>query len=104
MTVSYEYFAPVPRGMVQISSELLQALTRRLPLALVTMSKDKLSLRWTNVPLRIEWPEDIDLSGEPNGIMVSIHVGTAEQRRLLLEAVAEELARASGTLVEFHEQ
>jgi len=51
-----------------------------------------------------EWPEDIDLFGDANGILVSIHVGTAEQRRSLLDALAKELAKASGMPVEFEEQ
>jgi len=79
------------------------ALTRRLPLALVSMSNEKLSLRWADLPRRAEWPEDIDLFGNAEGILVSIHVGTAEQRRLLVGVLAEELAKMNAMPVTFEE-
>lgn len=101
--MSYEFFARLPEEAVRVSQQLLHALTRRLPLALVSMSNEKLSLRWADLPRRAEWPEDIDLFGNAEGILVSIHVGTAEQRRLLVGVLAEELAKMNAMPVTFEE-
>lgn len=101
--MSYEFFAPLPEGVIPSVSELLQTLLRQLPLALVSTSKDKILLRWADLPLRTDWPEDIEISCNANGMLVSFHVGLAEQRRMVLSILANELTKMVGMLVEFDE-
>src|SRR5438034_11341919 len=101
--MSYEFIATLPEA-VPDSSSLLQALARRLPLEVVPAPDGRLLLRWTDQPKRVEWPEDIELSCNPDGIVVSVHAGTASQRLALLDALADELAKRIGTPVSFEEQ
>jgi hypothetical protein len=102
--MSYEYLAPLPEAAIPSSTELLELLKLQLPIAAVCISKNKLSLRWADLAMRAEWPEDIDLFRNTDGLLVSFHVGTAEQRNILLNILRDELAKVTGISFDFEEQ
>lgn len=101
--MSDEFFALIPETAKPNFTNLFQELSRRLPLALVSASGEMLRLRWSDLSVRSDWPEDIRISCCENGLLTSIDMGTAKQRRTLLISLEYELTKELAIPVKFEE-
>ena len=102
--MSYEYIAALPNGFSPNLIELLENLQSRLPVVAVSTSVDRVLLRWADSVVRAHWPEDMEIKISSAEMLVLFHVGTAEQRHMLIAAMEELVSTSCDGQVVFVEQ
>src|SRR5262249_12738855 len=68
----------------------------------LSSSTEDVRLRFRNVALRDEWPDDVELQFNETELYVVFHTGTRRDRELLLAVLQSILARC-GSVTEFLE-
>lgn len=83
--MSYEYFATINQRDKCPLSELIQPILPNLPVEVLSITHEEVRLRWTNLPRRLDWPEDVIVMKNTRGIYISFHFGSEYLRKLMLE-------------------
>ena len=101
--MSFEYHARLPRNEPASLLDLVRASVAKLPVEILSTLDDGMQLRWTALPRRSQWPEDVTVACDAEGVLVSFHSATGSQRDLLIGCLASTLAKFAGRNVEFEE-
>lgn len=90
IVMSYEFLvdsnAALPGWPKRMQSDEIHQLVE-----VISESDTSVLLRWQGTETRPRWPEDITISREPKGLLVSFHSSTGEQRELFMDALARSL-------------
>lgn len=101
--MSYEYFAGVsPESSIPLI-KLFDSSDVSLLAEVLSAAPSEVLLRWLDLPKRSEWPEDITVVRQPDGLLISFYSGTAARRDEFLAYLRMRLAQDAQVFVEFEE-
>ena len=96
-----ELIARIDRVKLPPMLDVVEPLISEYLCLIEAVREDEVLLRWADMPRRDNWPEDVSLSVLPEGLLLSIHVGTKEQRISLVQRIEAFLSKATDTSVIF---
>jgi hypothetical protein len=101
--MSYEYFTPIDVGTNVPLLELVE-LSGLKDLAMVISTKEnEIHLRWVDTPVRSDWPEDITITRDDEGIFAIFHVGARADFLLALSQLSKAASNITGRPIKFLE-
>lgn len=86
--MSIEYRTELPQGYTVNLNDFAGWNGRASFFEILSVNPVRLSLRWSDQPPRVDWPEDADISVDGPSIWVSIHSGAQAKRVQLLDALS----------------
>lgn len=101
--MSYEYFAAVGPDIPIQLDQLFNSAHMRTRVEVLSNAPLGVSLRFLEAPRRTEWPEDIAVERNPDGLLISFHAGTASSREEFLLSMRMLILEVAHILVEFEE-
>lgn len=102
--MSYEYLASIGSDVNIPLKQLFESPALPSSIEVMSAAQSQWQLRWRDAPKREQWPEDITVSRQSDGLWVSFHSGTAGDRQELLSWLAPKLQQIAGVRIEFEEQ
>lgn len=101
--MSYEYFAAVGADTSVPLTQLFDSSDMRSRVEVLSAAPSEVLLRWLDAQKRSEWPEDITVVRQPDGLLISFHSGTASNRDEFLLCMRMRLAQDAQVFVKFEE-
>lgn len=101
--MSYEYLAPIGSDVALPLKQLFESPALPSYIEVLAATQSQWQLRWRDAPRRAQWPEDITVSRQLDGLWVSFHSGTSDDRQALLSWLTPHLQQMAGVRIEFEE-
>jgi len=101
--MAFEYLAALGADTSIPLAKLFDSSDMRSRIEVLSAGSSEVLLRWLEAPRRAEWPEDIAVVRQPDGLLISFHSGTASARGEFLSCIRTQLVQAAQIFVEFEE-
>jgi len=99
-----ELIAKIDRARMPPILDVVATLTSDDFCIIESAREDEVLLRWADAPRRSNWPEDFSLSVIQDGLLLSIHAGTRDQRASIIARIEAYLSKTADCPVMFDDE